>query len=244
MSLRRLIAVGVLVFVTGLVLLFPARVAYQWAAPPGVRLSGISGTVWSGSATEASVNGVYLRDLHWRVRLHRLLQARAAYAVDAVIPGGYIDTEVGVSVGGDVHIVDFRGSLSLASLQQVVGMPGIQGSVNAEISRLRISDGVPVAADGFLTLGELVLPRVMRSPLGSFRADVETQEDGIAASVQDTQAVIDLAGRALLTEGRNYEFLGRVAPTPQTPDKLRQQMKILGTPDANGQYELRLAGRY
>lgn len=244
MSRRRLIVVGVLVFVAGIVLLFPARVAYQWANLPGISLSGISGTLWSGRAAEASISGVYLRDLNWRVRLSRLLQARPSYVLDAVIPGGYIDTEVGVSPDGDIHLRDFRGTLALASLQQLVGMQGLQGTVNADISRLRLSDGVPVAADGFVEVGGLVLPAVTRTSLGSFRADLATQDEGVVASVQDTQAVVDLAGRVLLGRDRNYDFLGRVAPTANTPDKLTQQMRILGTPDTNGQYELRLAGRY
>jgi general secretion pathway protein N len=244
MSVRRLLVIGTLVFVAGLVLLFPARVAYRWATPPGLNLSGIAGTVWRGSAAEASVNGIYLRDIHWKFVLRRLFQVQAAYALDAAVPGGYVDAEIGVSPGGDVHVRNFRGSLSLASLGPVVGLPGLEGNVNADISRLRVKDGAPVSADGFLEVGSLVVPAVMQSPLGSFRADLETREDGIAASVVDTQAVFDLTGRALLTEGRNYEFLGSVAPTADTPDKLEQQMRILGTPDANGQRQLRLAGRY
>ena len=42
---RRLIIAGILTLVAGLIILFPARVAYNWIAPPGISLSGISGSI-------------------------------------------------------------------------------------------------------------------------------------------------------------------------------------------------------
>ena len=62
------------------------------------------------------------------------------------------------------------------------------------------------------------------------------------ASVEDTDAVVDLAGTLEIRPDRNYQFIGLIAPKATTPARLRQQMQFLGTANERGQYELRLEG--
>ena len=70
-SRSRLAKVGLLVFVAGLILLFPARVAYRWFAPAEFVASGISGSVWNCHALVATAFGTYF--LYMRMVLHFLL---------------------------------------------------------------------------------------------------------------------------------------------------------------------------
>ena len=79
----RLTKVGLLVFVVGVILLFPARVAYRWFAPADFVARGISGSVWNGHAMEAIAYGTYLRDLSWRIQLLDLVTAKLGYAVES-----------------------------------------------------------------------------------------------------------------------------------------------------------------
>ncbi|MDH3747614.1 MAG: type II secretion system protein N [Gammaproteobacteria bacterium] len=239
---RRLIVVGILVFVTGLIVIFPARVAYRWFAPPEVSLSGIHGTIWYGSASDASAAGVYLRDISWRNQPLRLFTGKLSYAIDASPSGGILESDVAISIGGDIHIDDLHGSISLASLEQVTGIRGLRGSANAEFESLTLKDGVPVEAVGSVVVTDLLVPLAALIPIGGFKAEFFTQQDGVVASVEDTEAAIDLAGRLLLSEDRSYEFLGQLAPKPDTPAQLKNQLQFLGSADERGQYELRLEG--
>ena len=75
-SHKALVAIGLLTFVTGVVLLFPARVAYHWFAPSTVQAGGLDGSIWSGSATEVTAAGLYLRDVRWRLKPMRLLTGK------------------------------------------------------------------------------------------------------------------------------------------------------------------------
>ena len=81
-----------------------------------------------------------------------------------------------------------------------------------------------------------------RTPLGSYRAEFMTTESGVVASVEDSGAVFDLAGSLTLSPDRSFLFLGQVAATDQTPEKLRQQLRFLGTPNERGQHEIRFEG--
>jgi len=119
----------------------------------------------------------------------------------------------------------------------------MQGSLKVDFERLQLSDGMPVAAQGVVEVSGLLLPLVAPAPIGGFRAEFFTQQDGIVASVQDTDGILDLAGSLKLTSDRNYTFLGQLAAKPETPAQLREQMRFLGSPNERGQYELRLEGQ-
>lgn len=241
---RRLGVCGVATFCLGLVVTFPARVAWHWFAPDGVALAGIEGSVWHGSAREASANGIYLSDLRWRWRPGQLLAARLSYHLQAAPGGGFLDANVGAGIAGTLYVENLRTSLPLPLLEQAVGIPGLGGTANANIRELHVASGMPQIANGTLEVSGLLLPLVSTSPLGSFRAEFQTQDGTVLASVQDDGAVLDLTGRLQLGRDRDYDFLGYVAATDSTPEAVLRQMQFLGSPNAQGQYELRLSGRY
>ena len=244
MQLRgRLIAVGVITLLIGLVTAFPARVAYQWFAPAGVvSLEGISGSVWNGRVAQADVAGFYLRDLSWRFKPLGLFTGRLAYAVEATPAAGFANADVLLGVTGAIRIEALQASLPLQSLEQVVGMPGLRGNVNLQFDRIVIEDGLPVAANGELAVANLVAPLVYRGSIGGYRAEFFTQDTGVLASVADTDGIVDLAGSFEILADRSYQFLGQLAPKAETPANLRSQMRFLGTPNDRGQFELRLEG--
>ena len=72
-SRRGLITIAAATFAIGLIAMFPARVAYKWFRPTGVSVSNIAGTVWNGTAGEASINQLYLHDLQWRFQPSSIL---------------------------------------------------------------------------------------------------------------------------------------------------------------------------
>ena len=239
----RLATVGVVTLIVGLLVVFPARVAYQWFAPPNFALAGLSGSVWSGTATDAQVNGVYLRDLKWRVRPLALFTGQLAYGIEAGTASGFVEGNIGLGVSGEIALTDFNAALSLRSLQQALGMPGLTGMVNAQFVRIVLDEGIPIAAEGTLEVANLVAPMVTRSSIGGYRVEFFTQESGVMASVEDTDGVVDLAGSLQVSSDGSYQFIAQLAPKPDTPADLRQQMQFLGTANERGQYELRLEGQ-
>ena len=119
----------------------------------------------------------------------------------------------------------------------------MQGILNIQFDRLQISDGLPVAALGAVEVSGLLLPLVSQTAIGGFRAEFFTRQDGVVASIEDTDAIFDLAGSLRITSDRNYQFLGQLAAKPETPPQVREQMRFLGSPNERGQYELRLEGQ-
>ena len=172
----RLLTAGVVTLLVGLLVFFPARVAYRWFAPDAISLSGIDGSVWGGTAREASASGVYVRDIRWRFKPLSLLTGKLAYAIEASPSSGFIDADVAVGLTGTVTMSDVKGSMPIKALQRAVAIPGISGEVNVQFERLQLADGLPIAADGSLEVANLVAPVVHSGSIGGYRAEFFTQE--------------------------------------------------------------------
>lgn len=238
-----LLAAAIVSFIAVLVASFPARVAYRWFAPASIKLNQIRGTVWSGSADAAEAAGFYLQDVTWAFRPLRLLSGKLAYGISASPALGFIDTGMEVGVTGDIAFTNLRGSLPLRLAEQASGMQGLRGEANIRMERLRLRDGIPVAADGEVVISGLVAPLIYRDSIGGYRAEFFTQNSGVVASLEDTDGVVDLAGSVQIAPDGTYQFTALLAPKATTPASLRQQMQFLGTANARGQYEMRLEGR-
>lgn len=238
------ITAGVLVFVLGVIVIFPARVAYHWFAPDAVQMAGIDGTAWSGRATEMSVSGVYLRDVAWRMKPLSLLTGNVSIDLEATPSSGFVEANVALGIGGTIRVSDLSGSLPLQLFAGALRMPGLAGNTSLQFERIVVRDGLPTEVEGTIAVASLVSPVIdsSRTPLGSYRAEFMTTESGVVASVEDSGAVFDLAGSLTLSPDRSFLFLGQVAATDQTPEKLRRQLRFLGSPNERGQHEIRFEG--
>lgn len=239
---RGLIAIGFLTLLLGLAIMFPARVAVHYFVPSAVKIGGIQGSAWNGSAREADYNGIYARDVRWRIRPLRLLAGQISYQVDASLVSGFLESEVGVGFGRVLTLSNLTAALPLDLLAGPAGLQGLQGNASLAFERITIVDGLATAADGKLQIADLLVPIISRESLGGYTAEFFTQNNGITASVEDTDGAIDLAGSFMLKLDRSYEFTGQVMPKPDTPQALRQQMRFLPPPNDRGQQEIRFEG--
>ena len=241
-SKRLLISCGLLAALIGLLTLVPARVGYHAFLKAHVPVAGIEGTLWHGTAAEASIDGIYLRDIEWRMRPLAIFTGKLSYAVSASSVSGVVESQVVIGSSGDINLSQVTAAVPLYPFAGSLGLPGLSGVAQLRFTRLDISNGLATAADGTLDLVNLVIPRLGRESLGSYTAEFHTQNNGISASVEDSDGVIDLAGSLQVNNDRSYEFIAQLVTIPNTPQSLRQQLKFLPPPNERGQQEIRLEG--
>ena len=239
---RGLIGGGLLTFFCGFVALFPARVGVQWFAPENVSISGLSGTVWNGTARQVSIDGIYLHDMSWELRPLSLLTANVSYDLSATPANGFLSAIASFGFSGSVTLSELSAALPLNYFADALGVPGLQGNASLSFERVQFSDGIPSAADGTLQVADLVVPVVGRESLGGYKADFFTQNNGISASIEDTDAIIDLAGSLELNADRSYVFIAQIVSRSTTPQSVRRQLQYLPPANERGQQEIRLEG--
>jgi general secretion pathway protein N len=240
---KRLVAAGVAALVIGLVLTFPARIAYQWFAPAQLALSGISGSVWNGAAAQGSAAGLFLSDITWSFRPLSLLRLNAGYTVTARLPSGSFETGVSTGGGDSVRFDDLTATVPLASLpDSILPVNGISGVLDLRFETLVLKEGVPTQAEGTVGISRLVLQALSATALGDYRAQLQTGDGIITGTVEDVSGVLDLDGELVLGRDRAFSFIGHVAAGADAPSAVHEQLRFLGSPDQQGRRPFRFEG--
>lgn len=240
---KGLLIIGGVTFLAALVALLPARVAYQLLPTDSVRLSGISGTIWNGRAVEGQVDRIYLRNIEWRLRPLRLMVGQVALDTKFEPAGGFVESRVALQLGGKLVFSNLEAALSIGALQSAIPTAGIDGNVRLSFSHLIIDNGFPTEADGSVELIGLIARGLTPTPIGNFKADLQSTDDGVSGSVEDTAAILDIAGSLKVSADRSYSLTGLVAATPATPEGVVNQLRFLGSPNERGQREFRFEGQ-
>ena len=241
-SRRVLIASAVVTVLIGLVALFPARVAYHSFLQPSLAVRGIQGSVWHGSASEASINGIYLRNIEWRAHPLAFFTGKLSFSMTATSVSGPLASEVKIAPDGVISLAQLTAAVPMDPFAGALGIPGLKGIATLTFERMEITNGLTTAADGTLQIVDLIVPFLGQNSLGDYTAEFFTQNNGISASVEDSEGVIDLAGSLQLKTDRSYEFIAQVIVKSDTPQTVRQRLALLPPPNARGQYEIRLEG--
>ncbi len=241
--MKRYVFAGILFFSVLLLVTFPARVAYRWFAPPDLQLRGISGSVWSGTATEGMAAGAYIRDINWKLRPAQLFSGKLAFGTTSSPASGSMITDVAVGLDGSLTLSGLSGSVPLDLVHEAFQQNGISGDLSLQFDILVLENGVPAAATGSVTVANLFARQLSAGTLGDFRADFETTDTGITGNVDDISGVLDIAGVITVSPDRSYSLIGEVAARAGAPPSIEQQLRYLGSPNESGFRPFRFEGQ-
>jgi general secretion pathway protein N len=241
-SRRGLVITGSITLLIGLIVLLPARVGIQWFAPDNLLINGVSGTAWTGSVSEASFEGVYLGGLKWRLRPTGFLTGGLSYQIEVTTMYGPLESRLAVHLGGALSMSDLTASLPLNGFADLIGVPGLTGTATLTVPQLEFLDGLATVDDGTVDIENLLIPLLGPDSLGEYKADFFVQDNGLTASVDETDGVIDIVSSSFqVRPDGSFELLALVTPNAETPQRIRDQLKYLPANDL-GQKELRLEG--
>ena len=240
----RFLTLGVGAFLVFAIVLVPADVAYRWLAPDPVRLSGVQGTVWSGSATLGSAGSLGLHDIRWRVQPWTFLFARPGGRIEAGLGDGFLQADVRIGAS-EIFLSTITATCSLSTFASTLPIAGIGGQVSLQLAELVLRDGRPVSASGQLLLGQLIVPSLVGGEpiaLGNYRIAL-FGTDGLQGRFEDQRGPLEVRGSALLTAAGDYEINGLVRARPEADAALRQGVELLSVaPDDSGMRAFSLTG--
>lgn len=246
---------GVVIFMTSVIDHIPAELVLRpfTLSFHGVRLSGITGSLWRGHAGNVQVRikgrHVDLGELNWNVSLTGLALAR-----------------LGADIQFGIHRrMDLRGSGELGMSFNGLYARDLKLFVPASVLGDWLRLPVPVAFDGQLQLsienyqqgssfcrianGRMDWSRAQARwmsvslDLGRAKGQWECREDNLSVSMEQLATTVDSEWKVLLTP-KKYQLNGSFVPKADFPKGGQAQLSWLSPPDANGRYTIRDAGRW
>ncbi len=250
-----LLAFGLLVYLVALVLSFPAERAYShWRASENasdnMALSGISGSVWSGKAAMAVIQGEPLEKVEWSLRPWSLLLGQVGLNWRFQLPpenekkgqGGYGQGSTALRLDGSVTFSTLEARLPARVIARVVKVDALRptGSVGLNLHDVQWDGQSLRSAEGRIVWNGAGISLLKPISLGDQVMALETSDDGVKGVLSDGGGPLSLDGLLILGSEGEYEFSGSLAAR-NAPD-LERALSSLGRPGADGRIKLKRSG--
>ncbi|MDT8384600.1 MAG: type II secretion system protein N [Gammaproteobacteria bacterium] len=249
-----LVVFGLLIYLVALVVTFPAERAYaHWQgsakANRAVALSGISGSVWSGGAAVALIQGQPLRDLQWTLHPWSLLFGQVGLGWGFQLPesasgseSGYARAQTAFGLDGSVSVEQLEARLPAQWVAALAKAAAVRpaGVVSLNLAQLHWDGQNLVSAEGSVAWQGAGLNIFKPVALGDLSLQLENAEQAIKGVVSDGGGPLSLDGLLTLTADGKYEFNGSLAAR-NAPD-LEAALRSLGRAGTDGRIKLKRAG--
>ncbi|HJL93569.1 MAG TPA: type II secretion system protein N [Woeseiaceae bacterium] len=231
-----------ILFILALVIQLPATISQQWLENNHIKVNGINGTIWNGRASEADINGWYLRDIKWEFIPKKLLSGEISYKLSMYPFNGLIHTILTLKSDKTINFNKLEGNLSHGTLEAIFPYFGIDSAIKLNIKEIIIDSGVPTLINGKITLNNLVIKGLSNQPVGSYEIELITQSNQIIGSFDDIDALLDVAGTITVSRKGKYTLTGIVSSNAFTPDNIKTMLTFLGTANEKNQRNFRFEG--
>lgn len=237
---------GVLAFLIFLVATLPARVLLDRI--PNLAATGVSGTLWSGSASSISVQGQPIGALDWTLQPLPLFLGRADLAAELKRADGTAVARCAARLSGRVSCNHVIANLPIEALPLSALPRGWTGRVDANFSELVVEDNWPVAARGTLLANDVTQPN--GTVFGSYRVDFPAAtsepapERTLVGAIQDSGGPLEIAGLARFQPDRTYEINAKVAARPEASQSIARALEYLGPADPSGRRDFSMSGTF
>lgn len=248
MSRRNLlVAAGIVAFLVCLVAMVPAN-QLAMRLPPGVVMSGVGGTIWSGRANGLAINGRLIGGIQWSCRPWRVLLLEWSCHVDLSPAGGELSADLQGEFGNnEISGRDIAGQLPITAFEGIVTPRGWSGLLELDVKTLRIVDRRPADATGSLFLRSLRAPGAGGEMLGDFELTVGEGSVGTGAlsgRLRDLGGPLHVRGTIELESDGRYLLSGDAAPGPGAGPAIFDTLSFLGPPDNQGRRPFAIEGSF
>jgi general secretion pathway protein N len=235
--------VGVLAM-GALVWFFPASWALPLLQPQlrGIRLEGVSGTLWHGQAEQVSIgNGPPLGHLGWTLS-HRALLGDIRAGLDLRQPQLQMQAQVHRASSAHMDLRDVTLHMDMAMLGTQPWLHGQpQGQLDLQIPQAQLQGIWPMQLDATGNWSQALVRTPGDVPLGTLMLAVTGESGAIRGTLNDDgSGPVQTSGRLSLSP-LGWDLQIRLIPRSDNP-ALLYWLRNLGTPAADGTLELRYRG--
>jgi len=245
----RYLIFGSLFYLLFLVVTLPAEYGYalwkkNWGEREQIVLSGLEGSIWTGSVSQAMIKGQHISQIHWHIRPLSLLFGKAEADVEFSVPDGFGKGRMGYSIFGGIFAKDIEAWIPLPVVARFVNLSALRpgGKININLRNFRFNKGSVTAADGTLSWLDAEVSLFQPVSLGNFQLDLATGDDGVNGDLKDKGGPLQTQAKVSLSTEGDYNLDGEVLLRDKSRFDLQQALQSMGRPNAKGAIPLKQKG--
>jgi len=240
---------GSLFYLIFLIVTLPADVSYaywkkNWGQREQIVLSGLDGSVWSGSVSQAMIKGQIVQQLQWHFKPLSLLLGKMEADVEFSVPDGFGKGKVGYSVFGGMYAKDVEAWIPLPVLARFVDLAALRpgGKLNINLHKFGYANGSVSEAEGMLAWLDAEVSFFQPVALGNFQLDLSTSDENVVGELKDKGGPLQAQAKISLTPKGDYDLDGEVLLRDRSRIDLQQALQNMGRPNAKGAIPLKQKG--
>lgn len=229
-------------------------VVKQLPAMPEVKITGIQGTVWQGSAQSVMAKTTPrtytdVGEVSWSFNWSQLLSGRAEYAIKfgkgsqlALHGTGLLGYEM-----SGAYVEDMIASMPAGKIQGYIPSPvplAIDGQLELVVKQAKLTaNGCSEGEGSIAWVNSQVGTPIGALEFGPVIADLLCQQGELSVDGGQNNAQTESEFTASLNPNGSYQTSAWFKPKAEFPQSMQSQLKWLGTPNSKGQYEFTFSGR-
>jgi len=240
---------GILFYLIFLVVTLPADISYaywkkHWGERDPIVLSGIEGSIWSGTVAQAMIKGQRVQQMQWHFKPLSLLLGRAEADVEFAVPDGFGKGQFGYSLFNGAYAKDVEAWIPLPVIARFVNLAALRpgGKLNINLQEFSYDDGQIKKAHGTLAWLDAEVSFFQPVALGNFQLDVSNSDDGVVGDLKDKGGPLQAKAKLSLNHKGDYNVDGELLLRDKSRTDLNQALQAMGRPNAKGAIPLKQKG--
>ena len=239
---KKQVLVSLFALLLMLILQFPAITAINSINKNNLKVNGVNGTIWKGSASEISSNEIYLRQTKWKIAPSELLKGNLTFDISTYPFNGQLKFNLILDLMNNLRATDIKGNFPNDILEIIAPFLGVSSEIDMNIKSLSLNNKGINQLEGQILLNNLVMKGISNRVLGSYKIDLFERNGEIYGSIDDISGEVDIAATMSLTLSGKYIIDGAVSEKQNTSNQVRTILSFLGAENENGQRSFRFEG--
>ena len=239
---KKQVLVSLFALLLMLILQFPAITAINSINKNNLKVNGVNGTIWKGSASEISSNEIYLRQTKWKIAPSELLKGNLTFDISTYPFNGQLKFNLILDLMNNLRATDIKGNFPNDILEIIAPFLGVSSEIDMNIKSLSLNNKGINQLEGQILLNNLVMKGISNRVLGSYKIDLFERNGEIYGSIDDVSGEVDIAATMSLTLSGKYIIDGAVSEKQNTSNQVRTILSFLGALNENGQRSFRFEG--
>ncbi|MEI6858792.1 MAG: type II secretion system protein N [Shewanella sp.] len=249
MNLAKKIIIGICLYLVFLLALLPASIAINLAPlPNNISVSGISGSIWSGSIESLIIQNRQLEQVQWQLSPWALFLGQAK--VDLVIGNQ------GSAINGKGLVIISTSEIDAEGLRLEAPISFLLGNNRLPFST-KMSGGISLFIDHFdqgtpwceQLSGKLFINSIGvknqfgNYPLGDIELALACVDGNVEMKSDETMNQLGFSGTLVLQQNKTVQVSAKIKETASQPEDLKKALAFLGQKDSQGYYPISYQGR-
>tara|TARA_Y100000768_G_scaffold157085_1_gene117228 strand:- start:999 stop:1742 length:744 start_codon:yes stop_codon:yes gene_type:complete len=239
---KKQLLISLVILLLMMILQFPAITAINSINKNNLKVNGVNGTVWKGSASEISSNEIYLRQTRWKIVPSELLKGNLSFDVSTYPFNGHLKFNLILDPINNLRATDIDGNFPNDILEIIAPYLGVSSEIVMNIKSLSLNSKNINQLEGQILLKNLVMKGISNRILGSYKVDLFERNGEIYGSIDEISGEIDIAATLSLTLSGKYIIDGIVSAKQNTNNQVKTILSFLGAENENGQRSFRFEG--